>query len=63
MTASLYEGASCWTTDLDERWRFTFIVPPSCGYPLDFRLRNADEGGDYVDFRLNVYNSTWLPWI
>jgi len=52
----LYEGNNCATTDLDGTGvRFVWL-PPNATTTHTFRVKNTDEGDDYIDYKLVMQN-------
>ena len=56
VTARLYEGTSCSTTDLDGTRTASFWIPPGGQHTQNMSVLNDDEGGDYATILLNMTN-------
>lgn len=57
VTARLYEGTSCSTTDLDGSKSMSFWIPPSTNdVPHSMDVNNTDEGGDHAHIQLYMTN-------
>lgn len=54
--ASLFEGTSEDTSDLDGQHFFNFVVLPNRVINHKFRVRNTDEGGDFADVSFSCSN-------
>ena len=57
MDATLFEGTSEESTDVDGRRSTMQIVPPGQIVQIPLRINNDDEGGDFADIKLIISNS------
>ena len=58
--AWLYEGASCYSNDLDGTARMSFWVGPGQSTSQSMVVHNDDEGGDEAFIRFNMTNEFYL---
>jgi hypothetical protein len=59
LTLELYEGASCYSNDLDGRRTTSFWIAPGATAKTALTVRNDDEGGDYATYNYVLKNADW----
>jgi len=59
LSAKLYEGASCRTTDLDGTASTSFWIGPDATEGRTLTVHNDDEGGDYAKLHVTFTNTDW----
>jgi hypothetical protein len=59
LSAQLYEGASCQTTDLDGKASTSFWIGPGATESRTLTVHNDQEGGDYAKLQFAFKNTDW----
>ena len=59
LSAQMYEGASCYSNDLDGQASIAFWVAPGQTVNKNLTVRNDDEGGDYARLNYIIKNADW----
>lgn len=59
LSAQMYEGASCFSNDLDGQASKSFWIAPGKTVGTTLTVRNDDEGGDYANLHFEIKNADW----
>ena len=55
----MYEGASCYSNDLDGQAAMSFWIAPGDTVTKVLTVRNDDEGGDWATYTYKLKNADW----